>query len=56
MKAEGKPVETLRPDVYQESLLLDDLRPTTDYSFELTVGNFLGTAPLITRNASTPIG
>ena len=49
-------VETLRPDVYNESLLLDDLRPSTDYLFQAVVGNALGMADPLMSNASTPIG
>ena len=47
---------TLKPDVYEGSLLLDDLRPSTNYSFRAVVGNSLGLATPLKTNASTPIG
>ena len=56
VRGDGKHVETLRPDVYDDSLLLDDLRPSTEYSFEVVVGNALGQTTPLVSNASTPIG
>lgn len=50
-------IQTLKPDdVYEGSLLLDDLRPSTNYSFRAVVGNSLGLATPLETNASTPIG
>ena len=56
VRGDGEHVETLRPDVYDDSLLLDDLRPSTEYSFEVVVGNALGQTTPLVSNASTPIG
>lgn len=49
-------MDVLEPDVYSETLLLDDLRPTTDYQFEAVVGSSVGVADPILANASTPLG
>lgn len=49
-------MDVLEPDVYSETLLLDDLRPTTDYQFVAVVGSSVGTADPILANASTPLG
>ena len=53
---EGVVVEKLTPDVYDESLLLDDLRPSTEYHFQSVVGSALGRAEPLEANATTPIG
>ena len=56
VREEDETIQTLRPDVYEDSLLLDDLRPSTNYSFLAVVGNSLGIATPLKTNASTPIG
>ena len=56
VREEEETVQTLRPDVFEDSLLLDDLRPSTNYSFLAVVGNSLGVGAPLETNASTPIG
>ncbi|CAI8013379.1 hypothetical protein GBAR_LOCUS8493 [Geodia barretti] len=41
VREEDETIQTLRPDVYEDSLFLDDLRPSTNYSFLAVVGNSL---------------
>ena len=49
-------VDVLRPDVYDEQLLLDDLQPTREYHFKSVVGNAVDEAVPLYANATTPIG
>ena len=53
---EGEVEEIRRPDVYADSLLLDDLRPSTMYHFLAVVGSRAGVADPLFSNATTPIG
>ena len=46
----------LEPDLSTESLLLNDLRPTTPYLFKAVLSSTEGTAEPILSNISTPEG
>ena len=53
---ESEVVDTRSPDVYAESLVLNDLRPNTTYEFLATVGSSAGKSAPLQSITTTTIG